>query len=296
MMMSLRIKPYIRLAMHHTYREGYYIDRHIWDHEIIFINSGMMKVTIDGKPYYPKKNDCILLRPDVHHVIEWSGEDCEQPHVHFDFEWREDASEVGVSMLRKQDMSEKEKGYFRPDFYEEKGIDIPYVFPLKEPEVVRTLLYRLIDEFTYKLPYADVMMQGTLSELIATILRDYHLGKIETYSPYHKEVNELVVYMVENVDMNLSLDDLAKHIGVGKWTLIQTFKEYYNTTPMKYFNRLKINRAKYLLQYSSMSVKQIGYELDFDSPQSFSRWFKNLDGKTPGSYQKNQTKSKERTR
>ncbi|MDD3106260.1 MAG: AraC family transcriptional regulator [Bacilli bacterium] len=284
--MSLHINPYIRLAMHHTYLKGYYIERHIWDHEIIFIDSGVMKITIEDQVYYAKKNDCILLRPNVYHKIEWSGVDCDQPHVHFDFYYQDDSKEVQISMLRKEHMNQKELTLFREDFYKSNQIDIPYVFPLKEPSIIRSLLFRLIDEYTYKLPYSDLMKQGTLAELVAAILRDYHLGKVESYSPYYKELNELTIYMVENVDLNLTLDDLADHSQLGKWNLIQTFKRYYNTTPMKYFTRLRYNRTKNLLQYSNLSIKEITYKMNFESPQSFSRWFKMMDGNPPGFYQK----------
>jgi AraC-like DNA-binding protein len=244
-----------------------------------------MKITIEDKVYYAKKNDCILLRPNVYHKIEWDGVDCEQPHVHFDFYYQENSPEVQVSMIKKDQMSEKELGYFREDFYKKHNLNIPYVFQLKEPSLVRTLLFRLIDEYTYKLPYSDLMIQGTLSELIAVILRDFHLGEVKSYSPYYKDLNELVIFMVENVDDNLSLDKLTSKTQFSKWNLIQTFKKYYGTTPVKYQNRLRYNRAKNLLQYTNLSIKEITYKMNFVSPQAFSRWFKMMDGKAPGIYQ-----------
>jgi AraC-like DNA-binding protein len=288
--MELTIQPYVRLAMHHTYLKGYYIERVIWDHEIIFIDNGKMKVTIEDKVYYPEKNDCILLRPNVYHKIEWSGEDCDQPHVHFDLYAQSDSPEVSVSMLLRDQMNAKQISFFRKDYFLENDIAIPYVIKLKEPFVVRNILFRLIDEYTYKLPYSNFMLQGTLCELIAAVLRDYHLNQSLSYSPYTKDLKDLVVYMAENVDENPSLDDLAGKIGLSKWNLIQWFKKYYNTTPVKYLNRLKYNRAKNLLQYSNLSIKEIAYQMNFDSPQAYARWFKTMDGNAPGYYQRKNNK------
>ncbi|MBN2503824.1 MAG: AraC family transcriptional regulator [Bacilli bacterium] len=284
--MDKTLRPYVRFAMHHTFIREYFIERHIWDHEIIFIEKGKMKFTIDNEVYIAEENDCVFLRPDVLHKIEWAGEDCEQPHVHFDFFVEENSDEVRVSLFRKDEMTPKERTWFREDFFKANKIDLPYVFKLKEPFIIRDLLFRLIDEYEHKLPFSGYMLQGLLLELLSAVLRDYRLGKAENSHPYAKELDNLVRYMSEHVDQNLTLDDLTDFSSFSKWNLIHVFKSYYNMTPMKYFNHLKYNRAKNLLLYSHMTVKEITYKMHFDSPQTFSRWFKNQDGKSPIFYRR----------
>jgi AraC-like DNA-binding protein/quercetin dioxygenase-like cupin family protein len=280
------LQPYIRLAMHHTYLKGYYIERHIWDHEIIFIDGGRMKITIEDKVYFVEKNDCVILRPNVYHKIEWAGEDCEQPHVHFDFFSQNDSEDVSVSMVRRDQMTPRQLTFFREDYFTKNDITIPNVIKLKEPFIVRGILFRLIDEYTYKPPYSDFVLQGTLCELIGAILRDYHLGKNLSGSPYAKDLTGLAVYMSDHVEANLSLEDLAMEVRLSKWNLIRWFKKYYDATPMQYFSRLRFNYAKKKLQYSFCSVKEVAYQMNFDSPQAFSRWFKALDGNPPAYYHK----------
>ncbi len=280
------LSPYVRHAMHHTYIKGYLIERHIWDHEIIYINKGKMKITIADKVHIVSENDCVLLRPGVYHKIEWAGEDCEQPHVHFDFFYQKDSFDVTVSMKLKEHMTPKELTYFRKDYYEENHLVIPDVVRLKNPHVVRDLLYQIIDEFTYKVNYSGYYLQGLLTQLFGTILRDYHLGIADDNSPYSHQLDDLIVFMSNHVNHNLSLDDLALEAGMGKWNLNHLFKSRYNITPIKYFNRLKYNQAKRYLQFTSKSIKEIAYMMGFESPQSFSRWFKTMDDRTPGYYHK----------
>ena len=279
--MNKYLAPYIRLAMHHTYLKGYYIERHIWDHEIIYIERGKMKLTVNNKVVHVEKDDCIFLPPNVYHKLEWDGEDCRQPHVHFDFYYQEDSPEVSVSMIRKDQMSDKELALFRKNYLKENDIDLPYVFKLREPTIVRTLLYQIIDEYTFKMNSSDIIIQGLMTQLIGAVIRDYHLGQIEKESMYSQELNSLIIFMSENVENNLSLDDLSGVSNLSKWHLIQLFKKHYNVTPMNYLGRLKYDRAIYLLKYSNLSIKEIAYKMNFESPQSFSRWFKNLDGKAP---------------
>ena len=56
-------------------------------------------------------------------------------------------------------------------------------------------------------------------------------------------------------------------------------------THCQYINRLKIQYAKHLIQFSpSLSMKEIGYELGFENPHYFSRLFTKLAGESPSSF------------
>ena len=180
--MNNNLSPYVRLAMHHTYLKGYYIERHIWDHEIIFIERGKMKLTINNKVIHVEKNDCIFMTPNVYHKLEWNGEDCQQPHVHFDFFYEKDSPDVKVSMIRKDQMSDKELSLFRKSYLKEKNINLPYVFKLRGLSIVRSILYQIIDEYTFKMNCSDILLQGLMTQLIGAVIRDYHLGQIEKAS------------------------------------------------------------------------------------------------------------------
>lgn len=280
------IYPYVRFAMYHVFLENYYIERHIWDHEIIFIDNGKLKLTIEDKVYIVEENSCIILRPRVYHKIEWYETNCSQPHVHFDFYKQDDSEEVTVSKITQSNMSTKELSYFRKDFFKENNINLPPVIKLKNPGVVKNILFSIISEFTYNHSYSSIMLQGLMAELIATILRDYLLEQDEINFPKAKELNSLAIYMSENVDKNFTLDYFSKYINISKWSLIQFFKKYYNTTPIKYFHQLRYYRAKNLLQYTFMSIKEISFKMEFDSPQTFSRWFKSMEGLSPNEFRK----------
>lgn len=276
------IKPYVRFAMHHTWLENYYINRSIWDHELIFIESGSMKITINGNEYIVKENDLVIIPPDTPHTIEWNGENCHQPHVHFDFYHLSDSEEVGVSMLKKEDMNEKERKFFRPNFFLENNIEIPYVMSISNPISIKSKLYAIIDEFTFKKDFSDLFLEGSMTELIGIILRENNSKKMANDTI--GQLTTLISHMNESVDKNLSLDEIASYASLSKWTLINIFKKYYETSPMKYYNNLRYLRAKDLLQFSLLAINEIGMKMGFNDPQTFSRWFKNIDGNYPNYY------------
>lgn len=279
------LTPYVRFAMHHIWLENYYADRVLWDHEIIFIEHGSLKFRIADKDYIAVENDCILLRPNVPHIIEWNGNNCSQPHVHFDFYTQEDSDKVGISFKARSEMSKKEKMLFREDFYSKNNIEIPDIIHLKNPIKVKNLLYEIINEFTYKKPNYEIFLQGLMIELIGTILRENEI--INNNSSKVQNLNDIIVFMNENVDQNLTLDDFANYLKVSKWTVIKLFKNNFHCSPMKYYNNLKVIRAKNLLDFSFLSVSDISEKMNFEEPQTFSRWFKQNSGFYPSTYRKN---------
>ena len=282
----MKMNMYVRFAMHHKWIEGYYIEREIWDHEIIYIEEGSMRITIEDVEHIVKEGDVVLLRPHVPHKIEWNGEDCKQPHVHFDFIERGDSNNVGVSLKTSAQMSREDIARFRDDYLEKNNIEIPFVFHLKQPKIIRTLLFKIIDEYEYGFYESTKILKGLLMQLYAHILRDYKLTVNEIENKDRDLIEFIVSYMVENMDNSISLDELVYYSKLDKWTLNQIFKKVYNLTPMKYYNSLRINRARNLVMYSGLNIKQITYLMKFDSPQTFSRWFKRNDGKHPSSYKR----------
>lgn len=276
------ILPYVRFAMKHVWLEGYYINRDIWDNEFIFIDHGSLKFIINGKEYIAEENDLVILRPNEHHIITWNGENCSQPHVHFDIEYYENRDKVGVSMISKDEMTDEELKMFRKDYFKENNINMPYVLHLKEPTFIRNILFEIINEYTFKKPEHQIILQGLMAQLIGMVIREATNINLEG----NDILSNTIMYMNEHVDSNLTLEDFAKQANVSKWVLIQTFNEKYQTSPMKYYNQLRYLRAKDLITNSLSPIVDISFRMGFNEPQTFSRWFKNIDGEYPSVYRK----------
>lgn len=280
--MNLEFKPYIRLAMYHTWLCEYVIDRSIFDYEFIFIDKGTMSIEIEGSQYIAKEGDMILIPPDVHHRITWYKTDCCQPHVHFDFEKDEFSKNIPISFKRKEDMNETEISYFREDFFKKNGLNLPYVVESTNPSLIRSLILHIINEFTFDDPAKLLHMEGVLKMLIAFFISDA-LGYKEENESFDT-ISLLVRYMTKNLQNNLSLHDFELQANLSSWQLNNLFKKAFNITPKKYYDNLRIQYAKNLLRNSYKSIKEIANFLGFDEPQTFSRWFYNLDGRYPTQY------------
>lgn len=88
---------------------------------------------------------------------------------------------------------------------------------------------------------------------------------------------------------NLDLHEFARINLISYSYSRKIFKLYTGIAPHQYYLDLKIMRAKELLISTDKSVKEITYELDFDSIYYFIRFFKTKTHQSPTQYRKKMT-------
>ena len=84
----------------------------------------------------------------------------------------------------------------------------------------------------------------------------------------------------------LSLEALSAEAGVSKHHFCRTFKKYTGLSPMNYLTRVRIERAKELLQNTPASISMVAAEVGFNDLSSFIKHFKKTIGCTPRSFKK----------
>lgn len=103
-----------------------------------------------------------------------------------------------------------------------------------------------------------------------------------TFLTAEELVTKMDDYFREHLSRNLSLQTLSEEFGVSKVYLCRIFKKYKETTPIDYFNRLKIEKAKeLLLGFPQMPLREISDFLGFSDMYYFSKVFKRITGKSP---------------
>ncbi len=114
-----------------------------------------------------------------------------------------------------------------------------------------------------------------VSEILAAITKDQD-----------DVIDAIKNYLKGNLTRDLSLDDIALHVGMSKYSLCRYYKERRGRSIMEDFKRIRIAYAKRLLRYSSEGIEQIGRLCGFDSHSYFSMRFREICGCTPSEYRK----------
>ena len=91
-------------------------------------------------------------------------------------------------------------------------------------------------------------------------------------------------FMQENIEEKIGIPDVAAHLNISYTSFRRSFKTYTGMAPGQYLINLRMHRAKDLLRGTGISIKEISYRLQFESPEYFSTQFKKYSGVTPSEY------------
>lgn len=94
-------------------------------------------------------------------------------------------------------------------------------------------------------------------------------------------IRKACIYLRDNQHQNVNIEKLSANYNVGYSYFRRMFKKYTGMSPYQYHLSLRIQKAKELIQKSDKSIKEISFELGFESLFYFSRIFKNKEGISP---------------
>jgi AraC-like DNA-binding protein len=87
-------------------------------------------------------------------------------------------------------------------------------------------------------------------------------------------------------ESELSIERIAREIGISPFHLIRRFETAFGVTPHQFRIQARLERAKQLLASGSWSVTDACMEVGFSSVGSFSTLFTRRVGEAPSAYQR----------
>lgn len=97
-------------------------------------------------------------------------------------------------------------------------------------------------------------------------------------------VDEIKLYLRENYNKKISMNDICKRFSYSKSHLSKIFLEETGDTIISYFNKLKNNRAKKLLKNTVYTVTDISLMFGYSEVKYFDTIFKKQVGLTHIAY------------
>ena len=142
-------------------------------------------------------------------------------------------------------------------------------------------------------PQDEAAMVGYLYLFIAALMRETSAGKPHTASSSSQYVLNAIKYIQFNYSHDISIDDVAKSVGVSRSHLYRVFMLNVGKSPIDYLTEYRINEACKLLRAGSLSIAEVAVSVGFFDQFYFSRVFKRAKGVPPSKYLASQTDAAE---
>lgn len=246
-----------------------------YDYEIHFLEQGSGVFRVGDRIYQIKPGDIILLNSQEGNDFRGDIEPFRFFYVTFRFKGSED-----IENLKKLNMLLKEEQ-----------------FPLKlsENSNVLKLFYTMHREIVAKSFGNDLRVKLLLASLVLELLdakvqstSDEDIRHIINSNSY-KLVNKVIVYLQDNYNSELRLEGISKIVNIHPRYLCTLFRQITGKTINEFLRQFRIEKAKKLLLYTTLSITEIAYEVGFNNSQYFSKVFSKMEGMEPRAFRKSST-------
>lgn len=102
-----------------------------------------------------------------------------------------------------------------------------------------------------------------------------------TFSSQNETLNRICRLILSHVDDDLTVKEIAFRMSFNKDYLSRFFKEVTGVTMTHYINRVKMDRAKVLLETGNHKIYEVSELLGYKAVEHFSRLFKQYQGVYP---------------
>ena len=140
--------------------------------------------------------------------------------------------------------------------------------------------YKIFEYIKHEKPGYQQVCAGMIMKLFG-----YMVSAEKQKSFSEKRIEQIIqkaCFLIrENVDTEFDLKEFAEKNSIGYSYFRKMFKKYTGLPPIQYQLDLKIMRSREILLSTNKSVKEVSYELGFQSAYYFSRAFKKKLGISP---------------
>ncbi len=109
---------------------------------------------------------------------------------------------------------------------------------------------------------------------------------LQGYNRTNEPVRKAIEYLSRNHGECVMLADVARHVGLSSFRIAHLVKEFTGRSIMQHVKRLRVQRARGLLDQSAMSGAEIAAATGFLDQSHFIKQFRELTGVTPARYRR----------
>lgn len=99
-------------------------------------------------------------------------------------------------------------------------------------------------------------------------------------------VEQSISYIQNHITEALTVEEIAKYVGLNRTYLSTLFKKHTGLSPLKYVQAFRLTKAKYLLESSTLPVYSIAYSCGYQNAEALIKIFRQRYQISPSAYRK----------
>lgn len=103
---------------------------------------------------------------------------------------------------------------------------------------------------------------------------------------YTYHIKKALDYIYQNYEKPLTLEDMAKYLGLNKCYFCKLFRMETGKTFSQFLNELRVKKSKELLLNTNLSILDVALAVGYNNQNYYNMSFKKLTGTTPLKYRK----------
>ena len=233
--------------------------RTLHEYQLVYITKGKGTFSSESTPEQEvSKGQLLVLFPDEWHTYAPSTKTgWNEYYIGFEGEI--------ANMLMRENILTKEK----------------QVLDIGINEELVSLFRRALDIAEADRTASQQYLSGIAMHIIGCLLSITQNKLYEEMDNAAQKIESAKIIMQENIFKEIDAEELSAKLGLSYSWFRKVFKEYTGYSPAKYFQELKLRKAKQMLIESPLTIKEICYELNYTSAEHFFTVFKKQTGYTP---------------
>ena len=145
---------------------------------------------------------------------------------------------------------------------------------------------KIVTDIASRTQAAAINATGELYKLFPLLAKKCTLKEIQRNQDRSRYVYESMFYIHDYYYRPLTVDNIAKHVGLNRSYFSTLFKKQCNATPLEYLISTRIKEGCKLLKETAYPISEIATMVGFESAVNFYIRFKQKVGITPKEYRK----------
>lgn len=231
------------------------------DYQLIYVCEGQCVVTLDNGVQIAYPRDCVLYRPGE--VQDYLLAKKDQPHtywIHF-------------------------SGNLCDELFADLGLQDARIIKAENREIEH-LVSRICQYHNLDIPNQELICSGLMQTILALLSNEQN-GQTHTAEGKGKDkISELISRMKMVPNLRITVSECADFCKMSKVHFSRVFKQITGMPPMQFVLKIRIDRAKELLDFTDKPIAEIAEASGFPDQNYFARTFKQVTGMSPTQYRK----------